>query len=66
MGNARGNMFSRNHTTLNPNEPEFWKFSIHELGVIDLPAMIDYILLQTNQTQLICNFYFILMHRRLD
>lgn len=52
MGNARGNMFSRNHTKLSPDGAEFWKFSWHEIGYYDLPAMIDYILLLTNQTQL--------------
>lgn len=52
MGNARGNMFSQNHTTLNPNDGEFWKFSWHEIGYYDLPAMIDYALLMTNQTKL--------------
>ncbi|KAJ3658405.1 hypothetical protein Zmor_010143 [Zophobas morio] len=53
LGNARGNKFSRNHTTLNPDaNPEFWKFSFHEIGTIDVPAMIDYILGVTKQRQL--------------
>lgn len=53
LGNARGNMFSRNHTTLNPDERPFWEFSFHEIGIYDLPATIDYILSVTNQTQII-------------
>lgn len=53
MGNARGNTLSRNHTTLNPNEVDFWKFSWHEMGVYDLPALIDFILARTGQEQLI-------------
>lgn len=53
MGNARGNTYSRNHTTLDPENPKFWQFSWHEIGVFDLPAMIDYILAYTNQLQLI-------------
>lgn len=28
-------------------DPEFWTFSWHEIGIHDLPAMIDYVLLQT-------------------
>lgn len=52
IGNFRGNTFSRRHAVLNPNSPEFWTFSWHEMGVYDLPALIDYILQQTNQTQL--------------
>lgn len=52
-GNARGNTYSRNHTKLNPDEQPFWKFSWHEIGYYDLPAMIDYVLNQTGQDQLI-------------
>ncbi|VEN59465.1 unnamed protein product [Callosobruchus maculatus] len=48
LGNARGNMYSRNHTTLDPDKNmTFWDFSWHEIGLVDLPAMIDYILDQT-------------------
>ena len=28
MGNNRGNRYSRDHTTLNPNGAAFWKFSL--------------------------------------
>ncbi|XP_050297068.1 lipase 3-like isoform X2 [Anthonomus grandis grandis] len=48
MGNARGNTWSRNHTTLNPDkDAKFWKFSFHEIGLYDIPAMIDYALEKT-------------------
>ncbi|XP_062142657.1 lipase 1 [Drosophila sulfurigaster albostrigata] len=47
LGNARGNRYSRNHTTLDPDESKFWDFSWHEIGMYDLPAMIDYILKST-------------------
>ncbi|XP_034474175.1 lipase 1 [Drosophila innubila] len=47
LGNARGNRYSRNHTTLDPDESKFWDFSWHEIGMYDLPAMIDYILKTT-------------------
>ncbi|XP_072396727.1 lipase 3-like [Diabrotica undecimpunctata] len=44
MGNARGTVYSRNHTRLNPDtDSEFWQFSWNEIGYYDLPAMIDYI-----------------------
>lgn len=49
MGNARGNRYSRNHTSLNPNsDGQFWNFSWHEIGMYDLPAMINYVLEETN------------------
>ncbi|XP_034666612.1 lipase 3 [Drosophila subobscura] len=52
LGNARGNIYSRNNTRLNVKHPYFWKFSWHEIGSIDLPAMIDYILEQTHEQAL--------------
>lgn len=52
IGNARGNTYSRRHITLSPNDPKFWDFSWHEIGIYDIPATIDYILQQTNQTKL--------------
>ncbi|XP_026673789.1 lipase 3-like isoform X2 [Ceratina calcarata] len=48
LGNNRGNVYSRNHISMLPNERNFWNFSFHELGVYDLPATIDYILDRTN------------------
>uniref|UniRef100_A0AAR5PTV1 Lipase n=2 Tax=Dendroctonus ponderosae TaxID=77166 RepID=A0AAR5PTV1_DENPD len=47
MGNARGNSWSREHESLTIDDSNFWKFSWHEIGTIDLPAMIDYVLEQT-------------------
>ncbi|XP_047122127.1 lipase 3-like [Schistocerca piceifrons] len=52
LGNARGNKYSRNHTTINPDDSEFWQFSWHEIGYYDLPAKIDYILAKTGQSDL--------------
>ncbi|XP_062540112.1 lipase 3-like [Armigeres subalbatus] len=52
MGNARGNRYSRRHTTLTPNMHAFWQFSWHEIGYYDLPSMIDYALTKTNQSKL--------------
>lgn len=48
MGNVRGNTYTRNHTTLDPDkDSKFWDFSWHEMGMIDLPQMIDFVLEQT-------------------
>ncbi|XP_059622889.1 lipase 3-like [Phlebotomus argentipes] len=56
MGNVRGNTYSRAHKTLDPDNladrPKFWDFSWHEIGIYDLPAMIDYVLHTTKQTKL--------------
>ncbi|KAK9891682.1 hypothetical protein WA026_015650 [Henosepilachna vigintioctopunctata] len=52
MGNARGNTQSRNHTKWHPSQSKFWKFSWHEIGTIDMPAMIDYVLETTKQKAL--------------
>ncbi|XP_044748536.1 lipase 3-like [Coccinella septempunctata] len=52
MGNARGNTYSRNHTRLKPHKSKFWKFSWHEIGTKDVPAMIDYTLKVTKKKAL--------------
>lgn len=41
--NTRGNKHSRNHTTLDPKKKEFWAYSYHEKGLIDVPEVITYI-----------------------
>eukprot|EP00731_Ephydatia_muelleri_P029819 Em0021g342a len=51
LGNIRGNVYSRNHTTLNPKQKEFWDFSFDEHALVDLPAMLDYVLNVTGQSQ---------------
>ncbi|KAF2891448.1 hypothetical protein ILUMI_14725 [Ignelater luminosus] len=45
MSNVRGTRYSRKHTYLDPERHslEFWDFSWHEIGVIHIPTMIDYI-----------------------
>ncbi|XP_026468933.1 lipase 3-like [Ctenocephalides felis] len=53
MGNARGNKYSRGHLELNSaTDSEYWDFSWHEIGIKDLPALIDYILLTTGEQKL--------------
>jgi lysosomal acid lipase/cholesteryl ester hydrolase len=52
MGNARGNRYSRRHVSLDPDgrrsdRRRFWEFSWHEIGIVDLPNMIDYVLSRT-------------------
>ncbi|KAL6437932.1 hypothetical protein ACFW04_004322 [Cataglyphis niger] len=52
LGNSRGTTNSKNHTRFSVESAQFWDFSWHEMGIYDLPAMIDYILFKTGQKQL--------------
>lgn len=57
LGNVRGNRYSRQHTTNDPdggrgNRRRFWDFSWHQMGTIDLPTMIDYIRRKTGQERM--------------
>ncbi|XP_031631496.1 gastric triacylglycerol lipase-like [Contarinia nasturtii] len=53
--NARGNRYSRNHETYNPNLPgKFWEFSFAEMAIYDVPAVIDEIIKRTNISKIAC------------
>ncbi|XP_053618058.1 gastric triacylglycerol lipase-like isoform X2 [Plodia interpunctella] len=54
IANSRGNHYSRNHTTLNPDKDKaFWDFSFDEMARKDMPAIIDYVLEKTKKTQVV-------------
>lgn len=52
MGNARGNTYSRKHADKSPLFQPFWNFEWHDIGIYDLPAMMDYVLYNTGEDQL--------------
>ncbi|XP_076303832.1 lipase 3 [Lasioglossum baleicum] len=52
MGNVRGNRYSRKHKWLTTKDKQYWMFSWHEMGIYDLPAMIDHILKVTGQKKI--------------
>ncbi|CAL7942702.1 unnamed protein product [Xylocopa violacea] len=52
MGNVRGNRYSRRHLDFTVSDHDYWLFSWHEMGVYDIPAMIDHILDQTRQEKI--------------
>ncbi|KAM0735585.1 Lipase 3 [Formica fusca] len=52
LGNARGTLYSREHSNSSIKKKNYWNFSWHEIGIYDLPAMIDYILETTGQEKL--------------
>ncbi|KAF2356528.1 Alpha/beta hydrolase fold-1 [Trinorchestia longiramus] len=42
LGDFRGNTYSRNHTTFNPDkDSQFWHFSLDEIANIDIPALVE-------------------------
>jgi pimeloyl-ACP methyl ester carboxylesterase len=43
LANSRGNKHSRFHKKYSSEEKEFWNFSFHEMGVYDLPPIINHI-----------------------
>eukprot|EP00727_Mastigamoeba_balamuthi_P010962 m51a1_g6489 putative lipase 1 precursor (224) ;mRNA; r:151701-158817 len=47
LANKRGNTYSKRHTRLSTSSTEFWDYSWDEVGLIDIPEQIDYILAQT-------------------
>lgn len=57
LGNTRGNRYSRKHIKHNPDgsresRRNFWRFSWHEMGTIDLPTTIDYITKVSGQVRM--------------
>lgn len=48
LGNVRGSKYSTAHKWLSVESLKFWEFSFHEMGLYDLPAMIDYTLQLAN------------------
>lgn len=41
LGNTRGNKYSRGHLFKDPESKGFWDFSVDELGLYDLPTLVD-------------------------
>jgi len=50
LGNSRGNKHSRGHIKHNADKDSaYWDFTYHEMGIYDLPAVIDYIKVKTGK-----------------
>jgi len=43
LSNSRGNKYCKEHEKYNPQSFEFWQFSFNEMGIYDIPAVINYI-----------------------
>ncbi|XP_017000314.2 lipase 3-like [Drosophila takahashii] len=49
LTNCRGTRYSRRHVKLKASKMKYWRFSWHEIGMEDLPAMINHMLAKTKQ-----------------
>ncbi|KAH8405140.1 hypothetical protein KR222_004568, partial [Zaprionus bogoriensis] len=52
LPNARGTTESRRHRRLKASDARFWQFSWHQIGVYDLPAIVEHVLRVTHQRRL--------------
>ncbi|XP_014477144.1 PREDICTED: lipase 3-like [Dinoponera quadriceps] len=52
LGNIRGNSYGRSHVNMTVYDRKFWQFSFHEVALMDLPVMFDYILNYTGQEKI--------------
>lgn len=52
LGNIRGNLYSQRHLKLDPSQDEFWDWSWQQMAEHDLPAMLNYALNISGQSQL--------------
>ena len=43
ISNSRGNKYCKSHDKYDDKSFEFWQYSFHELGLYDIPAVINYI-----------------------
>lgn len=50
LGNARGSDYNAAEDNREKSK-EFWNFSFHEIGLYDLPAMINFMLQRTSRTK---------------
>lgn len=52
LANFRGNIYSRNHTTMQIDDLKFWNFTIDDMTAKDFPAQIEYIRKETGKKTL--------------
>ncbi|CAK1584109.1 unnamed protein product [Parnassius mnemosyne] len=53
VGNVRGTYYGRRNVHLDPDtDAQFWNFTTHEMGKLDVPAIIDYMLNETGSSKL--------------
>ncbi len=69
--NNRGTTYSNKHNYHRQNQSEYWDWSFHEMGTIDLPLWIDYVLNVTRYPDLYyagfsmgCTYFFVMMSEK--
>ncbi|XP_017769434.1 PREDICTED: gastric triacylglycerol lipase-like [Nicrophorus vespilloides] len=48
LGNFRGNLYSKSHKSYDTDDSEFWNYSMHEIGIYDIPAMLETVVAKTD------------------
>ncbi|RZC36120.1 lipase member K-like [Asbolus verrucosus] len=49
ISNSRGTKYSSKHIKYTVYDRQYWDFSFHEIGIYEIPAIIDFIALKTEQ-----------------
>ena len=44
ISNSRGNKYCKKHIKYTDKDFEFWQFSLHDMGLYDLPCILEYIM----------------------
>nr|XP_020656931.1 lipase member M-like [Pogona vitticeps] len=52
LANNRGSRWCKRHQNFSIDQEEFWDFSFHEMGMNDLPAIINFVVAKTGQEQI--------------
>lgn len=52
LANLRGTPYARQHLHLTEKDTEYWNFGLDEVGLYDIPALVDYVLAWTGWSEL--------------
>ncbi|XP_049274334.1 gastric triacylglycerol lipase-like [Rhipicephalus sanguineus] len=52
LANLRGTPYARQHLQLTEQDTEYWNFGLDEMGLYDIPALVDYVLAWTGWSEL--------------
>lgn len=53
LPNTRGTLYSTGHANLTIDDPEYWNFTFHEVGLYDIDAITKFVQKKTNRSDLI-------------